>query len=97
MQGSIGRTDNRIEHLGNVFINIYTTGGDGSASWRGYAETLMGLFFNKRLDNAGNIASSNEFIRFSPINQHPYISGTISDIPFNIATLTAPFVRYSYQ
>ena len=97
LQGSIGASNNRIEYLGEVLIQIFTESGKGTETWRGYAETLDGLFFDKRLTNAGAIATTNEFIRFSPEQQHPYISGEVSDIPFHIATFVAPFVRYEYK
>lgn len=97
IQGSIGASANRIEYVGVVTIQIFTASGVGSNTWRGYAETLDGIFFEKRLTNAGAIATTNEFIRFSPEQQHPYISGELSDIPFHIATFLAPFVRYEYK
>jgi len=97
LQGSIGAATNRIEYVGQVAIQIYTENGKGTETWRGYAETLEGLFFDKRLTNAGVAATTNEFIRFSPEQQHPYISGEVSDIPFHIATFIAPFVRYEYK
>jgi len=97
LQGSIGAVNNRIEYLGQVAVQIFTESGKGSDTWRGYAESLDGFFFEKRLTNAGASAATNEFIRFSPEQQHPYISGLVSDIPFNIATFVAPFVRYEYK
>ena len=97
LQGSIGAVNNRIEYVGQVQVQIYTENGKGTEAWRGYAETLEGLFFDKRITDAGALATTDEFIRFSPEQQHPYISGQISDIPFHIATLIAPFVRYEYK
>jgi hypothetical protein len=97
MQGSIGRTANRIEHIGVLQIQIIVAGGEGSAEWRDYAEALETIFFNARVKSDGLRATTNEFIRFSPQDQHPYVSGVISDIPFTIATLNAPFVRYAYK
>ena len=97
MQGSIGANTNRIDYTGIVTIQIFTENGKGSETWRGYAETLDGIFFDKRIANTGAIATTNEFIRFSPDQQHPYISGEVSDIPFNIATFVVPFVRYEFK
>lgn len=97
LQGSIGAAANRIDHVGLVSIQIFTESGKGTQTWRGYAETLDGIFFDKRITDAGAVATTNEFIRFSPEQQHPYISGEVSDIPFNIATFVAPFVRYEYK
>lgn len=97
LQGSIGAANNRIEYIGQVAIQIFTESGKGTQTWRGYAETLDGIFFDKRIDNTGALATTNEFIRFSPQQQHPYISGEVSDIPFHIATFIAPFVRYEYK
>ena len=98
VQGSIGRqNNNRIENVGLLQIQIFVERAKGSSAWRGYAETLQNLFFNLRLTDAGEIATTEEFIRFSPTDQHPYISAIISDIPFTIATLNAPFIRYSYK
>lgn len=97
LQGSIGANTNRIDYTGIVTIQIFTENGKGSETWRGYAETLDGIFFDKRIDNLGAVATTNEFIRFSPEQQHPYISGEVSDIPFHIATFVAPFVRYEYK
>ena len=97
VQGSIGTSSNRIEYIGLISIQIFTESGKGTNTWRGYAETLDGIFFDKRITNAGAIATTNEFIRFSPEQQHPYISGEFSDIPFHIANFVAPFVRYEYK
>lgn len=97
IQGSIGAVNNRIEYLGLVSIQIFTESGAGTNKWREYAETLDGIFFDKRITNTGAIATTNEFIRFSPEQQHPYISGEVSDIPFHIANFVAPFVRYEYK
>ena len=97
LQGSIGANTNRIDYTGIVTIQIFTENGKGAKTWRGYAETLDGIFFDKRIDNTGAAATTNEFIRFSPDQQHPYISGEVSDIPFHIATFVAPFVRYEFK
>lgn len=97
LQGSIGRAANRIEHIGLLQVQIIVDGGNGSADWRAYAEDLETILFNARLKSDGLPATTEEFIRFSPNNQHPYVSGVVSDIPFTIATLNAPFVRYAYK
>ena len=97
LQGSIGGTKNRIDYVGNLNIQIITAAGTGSQKWREYAEVLDGLFRDKRLTDQGAVATTSEFIRFSPEQQHPYISGEVSDIPFHIATFVAPFVRYEYK
>ena len=100
MQGSIGRVANRIDHLGLVTFQVFTEGGKGSATWRGYAETLFGLFFDKTLDSAGLVITQTEdaFIRFSPPgmndNRHPYVSAKVADPPFHITNVVCPFVRY---
>lgn len=96
-QGSIGGTTNRIDYTGIVQIQIFTDGGKGTNAWREHAEELDSLFHEKRLNNKGAIATTDEFIRFSPEQQHPYISGEVSDIPFHIATFVAPFVRYEFK
>lgn len=97
LQGSIGRTANRIEYVGVLQIQVITRGGEGSADWREYVEVLDGILRNARVKSDGLPATANEFIRFSPQDQHPYVSGVVSDIPFTIATLNAPFVRYAYK
>lgn len=97
LQGSIGRVANRIEHIGVLQVQIIVEGGNGSADWRKYAEELETILFNARIKSDGLDATTNEFIRFSPNNQHPYVSAVVSDIPFTIATLNAPFVRYAYK
>jgi len=96
-QGSIGGTTNRIDYTGVVQIQIFTDGGKGTNAWREYAEELDTLFHEKRINEKGAIATTDEFIRFSPEQQHPYISGEVSDIPFHIATFVAPFVRYEFK
>ena len=97
VQGSIGGNTNRIDYTGIVSIQIFTENGKGSEKWRIYAETLDGIFIDKRINNSGAVATTDEFIRFSPDQQHPYISGEVSDIPFHIATFVAPFVRYEFK
>lgn len=102
-QGSIGRTVNRIDHLGLATFQIMTEGGEGSAAWRGYAETLMGLFFEKTLSTTGAVITSHSeaFLRFSPPelgdNRHPYIAADFPDPPFHLTNVICPFVRYSHR
>lgn len=98
-QGSIGRASNRIEYIGILQILIYTEPGKGSAAWRGYAETLKGIFFNKRITSAGvGIATvDEEFIRFSPGEQHPYIAGSDMQAGMMTTTLNVPFIRYETE
>ncbi|MCD1619132.1 hypothetical protein K7H20_13765 [Salipiger manganoxidans] len=102
-QGSIGRTANRIDHLGLATFQIITEGGKGSAAWRGYAETIMGLFFEKTLTSAGALitTSADTFIRFSPPElgdgRHPYIAADFADPPFHLTNVICPFVRHSYR
>ena len=102
-QGSIGRTATRIDHLGLATFQIITEGGKGSAAWRGYAETIMGLFFEKTLTSAGVVITSHAdaFLRFSPPElgdgRHPYVAADFPDPPFHLTNVIAPFVRYSYR
>lgn len=96
LQGSIGRTSNRLEFVGVAQILIHTAAGLGSAAWRGYAETLAGIFREARLTTAGVAITTagEEFIRFSPAGQHPYISGTQTEPSLMTTTFNAPFIRY---
>jgi hypothetical protein len=102
-QGSIGRTANRIDHLGLATFQIITEGGKGSAAWRGYAETIMGLFFEKTLSSAGAVITSgaDAFVRFSPPelgdNRHPYIAADFADPPFHLTNVICPFCRYAFR
>nr|WP_309504285.1 hypothetical protein [uncultured Roseovarius sp.] len=98
LQGSIGRMANRIDNVGTLVVSIYTEGGRGSSGWRGYAETLITLLHGKTLDTSGVpiTATADAFLRFSPNDQHPYISASFPDAPFLITNITAPFVRYEY-
>lgn len=103
LQGSIGRTSNRINHVGTATFQIFTEGGKGSAAWRGYAETIIDTFFEKTLSNAGALiaTTSQAFIRFSPPemgdNRHPYIAADYPDPPFHLTNVICPFVRYAYR
>lgn len=99
LQGSIGRTANRIDHIGTLVVSIYTDGKEGSEAWRGYAETIIGFLHEKTLDDAGAIitTTADAFLRFSPAGgQHPYISASFKDAPLHITNITAPFARYEY-
>lgn len=105
LQGSVGRVSNRIDHVGTVVVAIYTPGDEGSAAWRGYAETIQGIFHGKTIDDAGAVitAHADAFVRFSPVGpggaeeQHPYISASFKDAPFHITNITVPFIRYGYR
>ena len=103
LQGSVGRALNRINHIGTLTISMFTDGGNGSQAWRGMAETLTGLLFNKRLTSAGVLATlpATTFIRFSPPeiapNEHPFISASFPVAPLHQTNLIAPFVRYEYR
>ena len=103
LQGSIGRVANRIDNLGLVTISIFTAGGAGSTAWRGYAETIESIFFEKTLDQAGALitATADAFVRFSPPqlndNQHPYVAASFAVPPLHQTNVIAPFVRYSYR
>lgn len=99
VQGSIGRGANRLDYVGVVQIQIFTEAGKGSAGWRGYAETLDGIFRDARLTTAGAAitAVNQEFIRFSPQQQHPYVSGTVTHAGIQSTTFNAPFVRYETE
>lgn len=99
VQGSIGRSANRIEYVGLAQIMIYTEAGKGSAAWRGYAETLKDLFFEARITAAGAAISAvnEEFIRFSPRGQHPYIAGSQINEGLTMTTFNAPYVRYDTE
>ncbi|WP_108482261.1 hypothetical protein [Oceaniglobus ichthyenteri] len=103
IQGSIGRIANRIDHIGTLTATIYTAGGEGSAAWRGYAETITGLFFEKSITSAGALITTgtDTFIRFSPPqlgdNRHPYIAADFASPPFHQTNVIAPYVRYSHR
>ena len=101
LQGSIGRTANVIYNVGTLVLTYYSEGGKGSAAWRGVAETLTDLLFEKSLTTAGALAGSDVFIRFSPPqlgdNRHPYISANYAQTPFHVTNLTAPFIRYEQR
>lgn len=99
IQGSIGRSANRIESLGLVQVMIYTEAGKGSSGWRGYADALHALFFQARITSAGAAISAvdQEFIRFSPNQQHPYVAATQVHEGLMMTTFNAPFVRYTTE
>lgn len=99
LQGSLGGGTNRIDYVGLVQIQIYTAAGLGSSAWRGYAETLEGIFRNARLTSAGVAVTdpADEFIRFSPRDQHPYIAGTQVEGGLQITTFNAPFTRFELR
>jgi len=103
LQGSIGRDQNRMDHVGMVTVTIYTTGGAGSNAWRGYAETITDIFHGVTLDTAGIpiTQTADAFVRFSSPQlgdrRHPYIAASFADAPFHITNVIAPFVRYSLK
>lgn len=103
LQGSVGRTQNQKLHVGTLTVSIFTEGGNGSAAWRGYAETLINLLREKRLTTAGVIATTTAsvFLRFSPPQlapgEHPYVAASFPAAPFHQTNIIAPFVRYSYS
>ncbi|NBT33815.1 MAG: hypothetical protein EBT13_18440 [Rhodobacteraceae bacterium] len=96
LQGSIGRAANRLDYIGLVQIMVYTDAGKGSAGWRGYVETLTGIFREARITSAGAAITSpsDEFVRFSPAGQHPYVAGVQVDANLTMTTFNAPFIRY---
>lgn len=102
-QGSIGRTANRIDHVGLATFQIITEGGKGSVKWRPLAETIQGIFFETTIDQNGAVITdtADAFVRFSPPqlgdNRHPYIAASFPDPPFHRTNVIAPFVRYSYR
>ncbi|APX88646.1 hypothetical protein BV394_01960 [Brevirhabdus pacifica] len=103
LQGSIGRTSNRHDHIGTLVVGIYTDGALGSAAWRAYADTIIGFLTEVTLNSSGAVISTTAeaFLRFSPPEmgegRHPYISASFKDAPFHVTNITAPFVRYSYS
>lgn len=99
VQGSVGRISNRVEYVGLVQILIYTEPGKGSTAWRGYADTLDALFTNARLNALGAAitAVDEEFIRFSPRDQHPSIAGSQVNAGLMSTTFNAPFSRYNWE
>lgn len=99
LQGSIGGAVNRFDYVGVLQIVIYTEAGKGSAAWRGYAETLKGIFLNKRITSAGALIATvdEEFVRFSPGGQHPYIAGTQTEAGMMMTTLNVPFTRFETE
>lgn len=99
LQGSVGRASDRLDNMGLVQVQIYTAGGLGSTGWRGYAETIQSIFRNKTIDQSGAVitAHADAFVRFSPQDQHPFVSSDFPSPPFHQTTINAPFVRYSYS
>lgn len=98
LQGTIGRVANRIDHVGTLVVSIYTEGGQGSQVWRGYAETIINFLHETTLDSDGVpiTTAADAFVEFSPGEQHPYISASFPDAPFQVTNITAPFVRYEF-
>ena len=103
-QSSIGRSVNVVYQIGLVTFQIFTAGGTGSGEWRGYADTLIGLFHNKVLDATGSIVTSGAqtpLVRFSPPelggSAHPYVGSDTDGTPFRQTNIICPFVRYELR
>lgn len=100
LQGSIGRTANRKDHMGTLTVQIFTDGAKGSGAWRGYAETIITMLEEVTLTTAGvpTTTTAGAFVRFSPPTGtgilHPYIAASFTDAPFTVTNVIAPFVRY---
>jgi hypothetical protein len=103
LQGSIGRTSNRLDHVGVLIASIFTAGGVGSEAWRTHAGKIIGFLRDKTISRQGAIITTpaDAFVRFSPPgiagNQHPYISASFAVPPLLQTNVTAPFVRYSFS
>lgn len=101
LQGSIGRSANRKDHMGNLTVSIFTDGKKGSAGPRGYIETVINMLMEKTLDNNGAVitAHADAFLRFSPPTRtgimHPFVSASFKDAPFHVTNIIAPYTRYS--
>ena len=99
MQGSVGKSPNSILYLGMATVTIYTEGGLGSAAWRGYAETIQTMLFEKTIDSAGVLITTmaDSFVRFSPPQlsdgQHPYVAADFDDPPFHLTNIIARNAR----
>lgn len=104
-QYSIGRVANKVGHMGTLTVTIYTEGGAGSSAWRGYAETIMGIFHGVTVDQNGVpiTTAADAFVKFSPTgprgqNQmHPYVGASFPDAPFHVTNIIVPFVRFSLK
>ena len=104
-QGSIGRTQNRIDNVGIVTVSIYTDGDLGSSGWRGHAQAAIDVFHGKTIGQDGQVITNtaDAFVRFSPVSargqneQHPYVSASNKQTPFQITNVIAPFVRYEFK
>ena len=105
LQGSVGRTLNRIDNVGIVTISIYTNAALGSVAWRSTAQAAIDTFHGVTIDQDGAVITATEdaFVRFSPVSargseqQHPYIAGTSKTTPIQTTNIIAPFVRYTYR
>jgi hypothetical protein len=104
MQQSIGRTQNLFVNVGVATLTIYTDAAQGSASWRGYAQSIKTLFHGKTLDADGAIVTSGAqtpLVRFSPPelgdNRHPYNGASFVDAPFRRTNIICPFVCYELR
>ena len=103
LQGSIGRTKNRLDNIGMVTVTIYGPGGKGDVQHRAYRQVIKDMFHGVTLDTAGIpiTQTADAFVRFSPPQlgdrRHPYIAASFADAPFHITNVIAPFVRYSLK
>ena len=86
---------NRVQHVGVAMFQIFVAGGEGSAAWRAYADTIEGLFMNKKIAADGTVATSaaEVLVEFGKTGEMPYVLSVLQDPPFTIATINAPFVR----
>ena len=105
LQGSIGRALNRIDNIGTVTVSIYTDAEKASAEWRGHAQAVLDIFHGVTLgqDGVPISATADAFVRFSPTSasgrdqQHPYVSASNKQAPYQITNVIAPFIRYSFK
>lgn len=93
MQQSIGQVANSFITPAQITFMIYHDGADGSAAWRGIADSLIDLFFNLQLTNSGAA-----FLRFCPPelgdNRFAQIGPLLTQAPFAVKPVTIPFIRY---
>ena len=83
-QASFGSPSNNISrHVGIITLEVITEGGKGSATARGYADTIMDIFRNK---NLGSVKT-----------RIPYISARRDEAPFYIINVVVPFVRDDFN
>ena len=95
-QVSFGRAGtNTARNVGIVQVEIYVEGGKGSATWRGYAETIETIFRNRKLAADGTEAASaaSVLVTFGRDGQLPYIASKLDEAPLYRVTVNAPFWR----